>query len=141
MPTQGLQPPCYNNTRKLAEADLDDMGVPDLVDLWQQCDRDDPESGRVVAAYLDRAHPDWREGEEGVSQDGGGPTPFGVMDRAQALQVLGLVEGATAADVKTTSMPPSVVLTWGGPSSVSAALTTAAAALLPGDLVPKRVSG
>jgi hypothetical protein len=79
---------------------LDDMGVPDLVDLWQQCDRDDPESGRVVAAYLDRAHPDWREGEEGVSEDGGSATPFGVMDRAQALQVLGLAEGATAADVK-----------------------------------------
>ena len=79
---------------------LDDMGVADLIKLWQQCDKDDPESSRVVAAYLDRAHPDWREGAEDAPEDGVNSAPSGVMDRFQALQVLGLSEGATAAEVK-----------------------------------------
>ena len=79
---------------------LDDMEIAELVGLWQQCDYEDPESGRVVAAYLDRTYPDWREGGESASQAGGSAAPLGVMDRAQALQVLGLAEGASANDVK-----------------------------------------
>ena len=79
---------------------LDDMGIADLIKLWQQCGRDDPESGRVVATYLDRVHPDWRESEAGFFEGDGRAGPSGVMDRAQALQVLGLPESATAANVK-----------------------------------------
>ena len=76
------------------------MGIADLINLWQQCDRDDPESGRVVATYLDRVHPDWREGGAGSSEGEGRAGSSGIMDRAQALQVLGLTEGATASNVK-----------------------------------------
>lgn len=79
---------------------LNDMGASDLVRLWQQCECEDPESSRVVAAYLDRTHPNWRESMESKSGAGGSASPLGVMDRAQALQVLGLAEGATANDVK-----------------------------------------
>ena len=79
---------------------LDDMGIADLINLWQQCDRDDPESGRVVATYLDRVHPDWRKGGAGSSESEGRAGSSGIMDRAQALQVLGLTEGATASNVK-----------------------------------------
>ena len=79
---------------------LDDMEIADLIRLWKQCDCEDPESGRVVAAYLDRTYPDWREGGESASETGGSTAPLGVMDRAQALQVLGLGEDASASDVK-----------------------------------------
>ena len=79
---------------------LNDMGVSDLVKLLQQCERDDPESSRVIAAYLDRTYPDWRESGESKSEAGGSASSLGVMDRAQALKVLGLAEGATANDIK-----------------------------------------
>ena len=79
---------------------LDDMDIADLVKLWKQCDCEDPESGRVVAAYLDRTYPNWGEGGDDASETGGSTASLGVMDRAQALQVLGLAEDASATDVK-----------------------------------------
>ena len=76
---------------------LDGMGISELVGLWRFCDEQDSESARVVAAYLDRAHPDWQDqqNDSSLASPGAGP-----MDRAQALQVLGLAEGASAADIK-----------------------------------------
>lgn len=87
---------------------LEAMSIGELVRLWQFCETEDTESARVVAAFLDREHPDWREratgdGASGGSSggwSGGGAAASGVMDRAQALQVLGLAEGASAADIK-----------------------------------------
>ena len=74
---------------------LDDMNVAEIVSLWQQCSRDDPESARVVETYLDRSYPDWQN-----TRDNHGASSSNVMDRAQALQILGLNEGATAANIK-----------------------------------------
>ena len=79
---------------------LNDMGVSDLVRLLHQCERDDPESSRVIAAYLERTYPDWRESGESKFEAGGSASSLGVMDRAQALKVLGLAKGATANDIK-----------------------------------------
>ena len=81
---------------------IETMDVGELVELLKQCWTRDEESARIVEAYLDRQHPDWRDaaqegGPEGAS---GGGAAGGAMDRAEALQVLGLDETATRADIK-----------------------------------------
>lgn len=86
---------------------LADMSLDDLIDLLRQCWTDDADSVRVLEAYLDRTHPDWREradasspgGGQGTGNGGGGPSS-GPMSRAQALAVLGLEDGATKAEIK-----------------------------------------
>lgn len=76
---------------------LDDMGMADLIGLWRHCEREDPESARVAAAYLDRVHPDWRDRQNEHASAAAGTGP---MDRTRALQVLGLAEDADDADIK-----------------------------------------
>ncbi len=87
---------------------LADMSLDDLIDLLRQCWTDDADSVRVLEAYLDRTHPDWRERAEassgagsgqGAGAGGGGPAS-GPMSRAQALAVLGLEEGASKEEIK-----------------------------------------
>ena len=61
--------------------------------LWRDCRFADPQSARISEAYLDRAHPSWRE--DMAHQDGAAPArPSGKMSREQALEILGLVAGA-----------------------------------------------
>lgn len=59
----------------------------------------DPESVRLLEAYLDRQHPDWRGGAEEA-----GPstvqTPSGAMSREEAYRILGLAPGAEAEAVR-----------------------------------------
>ncbi len=74
---------------------LETLTPNDLLDLYQSC-RDDEETVRVLEAYLERAHPDWRDHVGGDSQAAGA----GDMDRAEALRVLGLEEGTSAEDIK-----------------------------------------
>ncbi len=76
---------------------LETLPPRDLVALLGEC-HDDAESARVLEAYLDRAYPDWRDyggGESGPNAGTGG-----AMDRAEALQVLGLENGASDAEIK-----------------------------------------
>jgi hypothetical protein len=54
----------------------------------------DPQSLRLVEAWLDRANPDWRK----RSHRGGASA--GAMGREEALEILGLAEGASAEDIK-----------------------------------------
>ena len=73
---------------------LETLTVDELLDLYRDSG-DDEETGRVLEAYLERAHPDWRD-----RVGGGGAAGPGDMDRAEALRVLGLEEGAGEDDVK-----------------------------------------
>ena len=70
------------------------LGLGELLNLLDQCRRDDEEGARLVEAYLDREHINWR--------DAAGPSSSssGAMDRAEALSVLGLGEGATKTDIR-----------------------------------------
>jgi DnaJ domain len=67
--------------------------------LWQDCRFADPQSAQILEAYLDRAHPSWRDdlgradGEHGSAAGGG-------MTREQALEVLGLEAGASEDDIR-----------------------------------------
>jgi DnaJ domain len=58
-----------------------------------------PESARILEAYLDRIHPNWRQdmadGEAEMTTSRGGR-----MRRDEALEILGLQEGATADDIR-----------------------------------------
>ena len=40
---------------------LEDLAPLDLAHLWQDCRFSDPQSAQILEAYLDRAHPTWRE--------------------------------------------------------------------------------
>jgi DnaJ-domain-containing protein 1 len=69
-----------------------------MAHLWQDCRFSDPQSAQVLEAYLDRAHPTWREDMARAEGEGGGPD--GRMTRAQALDILGLDEGASDEDIR-----------------------------------------
>ena len=88
---------------------LGDLAVEDLVDLLNECRRDDGESAPLVEAYLDRAHPEWREfagegyeeqadGGSAASDDPGGyDTP---MNAKEARGILEVGPEASGDDIK-----------------------------------------
>jgi len=77
-----------------AGARIEQLDRDDLMILLQECARDDAQSARLIEAYLDRMWPEWRSRAQAGS-GGGGP-----MDRAEALSVLGLQEGASEAEIR-----------------------------------------
>jgi len=82
---------------------LSELSLEQLVELLGECRVNDPESATVIEAYLDRVHgPDWRTGEAGGDTGKSGKaSPWSTaMSREEALEILGLTEGATADDVK-----------------------------------------
>lgn len=84
---------------RFAGQELADLDLPALLSLLAELARDDPESVPLLEAWLDRAHPAWREAapfaEEAPPGRSGGP-----MTRAEALAVLGLPEGATEEEIR-----------------------------------------
>jgi hypothetical protein len=75
---------------------VESLSRPELIALRQELARDDPNGVSLLEAYLDRRFAGWREADEGQSQRRGGA---GAMSRREALEVLGLAEGANAADI------------------------------------------
>ena len=80
-----------------AGADLATLGLPELLDLLDDCRLADPESLPLLETWLDRLAPDWREAASG---SGAPPSAPGVMGRDEALAILGLAEGATPEEVR-----------------------------------------
>jgi DnaJ-domain-containing protein 1 len=78
---------------RYAGADLADLDLPDLLALMAELAALDPDGAPLLEAWLDRSHPDWR-------QNAPPPPPGGPMDRAEALAVLGLQEGATIEQIR-----------------------------------------
>lgn len=76
---------------RFAGADLAGLAMADILALRDDCAREDPDSVPLLEAWLDRAHPDWRDAP---------PAAEGPMDRAEALAVLGLAEGADEAAIR-----------------------------------------
>jgi hypothetical protein len=77
---------------------LETLSRPELLGLRQELARDDPDGVNLLEAYLDRRFAGWREADQGERQ-GRGKGGAGPMSRKEALEVLGLAEGATAADI------------------------------------------
>jgi DnaJ domain len=59
----------------------------------------DAESRDLLAAYLDRRHPRWREDAQGDAAAGSGPPRSGKMTKEEAYQILGLEPGASAEEI------------------------------------------
>jgi hypothetical protein len=83
---------------------LEELGVADLLALLRECRAEDEEGARLLEAYLDRAHPDWRDelaGERAGGTGGGGARPTsGDMSVEEAYAVLGLAHGADAEAIR-----------------------------------------
>lgn len=88
---------------------LDSLSVDELVGLLQTCWVEDQPSAQVLETYLNRAHPDWREStrqntadeKNGGKQSGPQKGPQnGPMTRTEALEVLGLDQGAGEQDIR-----------------------------------------
>jgi hypothetical protein len=78
---------------------LSDLGLDELLALLNLCRAQDPQSAAVLEAYLDRERGDWRDSYDNPAA---GPQvrPSTTMDRAEALRVLGLAEGAGPDQVR-----------------------------------------
>jgi len=75
---------------------VETLSRPELVSLRRELARDDPDGVSLLEAYLDRRFAGWREADQGQRQRRGGD---GAMSRREAFEVLGLTEGAAAADI------------------------------------------
>lgn len=78
---------------------LADLTVEELTGLYADYAGRDSESARLLAAFLDRTYPDWRDGA-GAGTNDVPPEGNGAMSRDEALRVLGLEDGATAEEIK-----------------------------------------
>ena len=79
--------------RKLSELDL-----AQLMEVRRDCFSAGDQSSRLLDAYLDRMHADWREttGSEGSTES----TSEGSMRAQDAYEILGLQPGATKAQIR-----------------------------------------
>jgi hypothetical protein len=75
---------------------LDALDVETVVGLLPDVDE---ESRALIATYLDRREPGWREHAQGDAATGRGASPGGPMTEQEAYQILGLEPGASAADI------------------------------------------
>jgi hypothetical protein len=72
---------------QFAGRDLATLDLPELLSLLEECQAADADSVALLEAWLDRAHPDWRAEPAAEPRSG-------AMTRAEALEILGLAEGA-----------------------------------------------
>ncbi len=84
---------------------LEELGPADLLALLRECRAEDEEGARLLEAYLDRAHPEWRDelaGERaGPGRSGAGArSTSGDMSVEEAYAILGLSPGADAEAIK-----------------------------------------
>jgi hypothetical protein len=77
---------------------LDELTLDELINLWRECRVADTQAVKLLEAYLDRGTPDWRE----ACRAGGGATTSAgdVMTREEALDILGLKDGASDAEIR-----------------------------------------
>src|SRR5271166_6693447 len=82
---------------------LEELGPADLLALLRECRAEDEEGARLLEAYLDRVHPDWRDelaGERTGSSGSGARSTSGDMTVEEAFAILGLAPGADAEAIK-----------------------------------------
>src|SRR5437660_3904795 len=82
---------------------VEELGGADLLALLRECRAEDEEGARLLEAYLDRVHPDWRDelaGERPRGSGGGARPADGDMTVEEAYAILGLAPGADAEAIK-----------------------------------------
>jgi hypothetical protein len=81
---------------RLAGRPLDALDLNSLLALLAEIDA---ESQALLAAYLDRREPGWREHAQGDAAAGQGAARSGKMTEEEAYQILGVQPGASAEDI------------------------------------------
>ncbi len=77
---------------------LSQLDLKELVELMDDCSAAGDQSQALLEAYLDRAHPDWREGAgAGETSAAGGASAK--MSAGEAFEILGLEPGASEQDI------------------------------------------
>jgi hypothetical protein len=82
---------------------IEELGPADLLALLRECRAEDEEGARLLEAYLDRVHPDWRDdlaGGAGAGGSGAARPPSGDMTVEEAYAILGLSPGADEEAIK-----------------------------------------
>ncbi len=79
---------------------LAELSNADLIALLRECRAANSEGARLLEAYLDRLHPDWRD-EMGAGQSAPPRGGAGDMTVAEAYEVLGLEPGADEAAIRS----------------------------------------
>src|SRR6516164_4834194 len=82
---------------------VEELGLGDLLALLRECRAEDDEGARLLEAYLDRLHPDWRDelaGERASGSSGGARPASSDMTVEEAYAILGLSPGADAEAIK-----------------------------------------
>lgn len=86
-----------------AGRDLNDLSDEECAALRRDCLSADPQGARLLETYFDRRFPGWRQAHErdaDARQSGrGGARPEAGMTEQQAYEVLGIKQGATAAQI------------------------------------------
>ncbi len=113
-----------------AGRDLQGLTPAETARLWEDCRFLDPQSAQILEAYLDRRHPSWRE--DFARAEGKESAAAATMTRAQALQVLGLEEGAGEEEIRRAHRELMLKLhpDRGGSSYLAAQINTAKEVLL-----------
>jgi len=78
---------------------LETLTRPELISLRAELARDDPDGVNLLEAYLDRRFAGWRDADQGQGQARGSAGAGGAMSRREACEILGLSEGASAAEI------------------------------------------
>jgi hypothetical protein len=81
-----------------------DLGLDELLGLFEECLRADEKGAQVLEAYLDRSrHTDWRDSMDARGAAGGtdGRPGAAEMTIAEAREILGVGEDAGADEIKT----------------------------------------
>ncbi len=85
---------------------LSELDVADLLAMLPRVRAVDGKSARLLEAYLDRRHPQWRadraagQGADSDGEDGAGAETGGSMTTEDAYRVLGLRAGASETEIK-----------------------------------------
>ena len=77
---------------------LSDLSLEELGELMALCGSAADQSEALLEAYLDRAHPEWREGA-GESEGSKATGPAGKMSLSEAYEILGLEPGASKDEI------------------------------------------
>jgi hypothetical protein len=82
---------------------VEELDSAELLALLRECRAEDEEGARLLEAYLDRVHPDWRDelaGERAGGSAGGARPASGDVTVEEAYAILGLAPGAGAEAIK-----------------------------------------
>lgn len=84
-----------------AGRELGELGLDELLTLFEECLRASDKSAQIIEAYLDRSrHTDWREAMDARTGGSGGAAGEAHMTREEAREILGVGPDATPEEIK-----------------------------------------